>query len=237
MKKITLLIPCYNEEKGIGFVLDNIPRNRLKQMGYSIEPIVIDNNSSDKTSEVVRNRGVRIIEEKRQGKGCAIVKGFNSVSGDTDLVVMIDGDNTYDIQELPRLIEPLVNGFGEVVVGSRLHGKITDDSMPTLNRWGNWFFTFLARVGYTTNVTDVCSGFFAWKRHVVDNLKSNIESDSFSVEMEMIVKMAKMKYACYSVPISYNNREGTSSLRPFSDGMMIIGTWAKYLFWSLKKPD
>ena len=155
-----------------------------------------------------------------------------NISNDTDIVVMTDGDNTYDITEMPRLIEPIENGFSDVIVGSRLHGRIGNDSMTAFNRWGNWLFTFLARTGYKTNVTDVCSGFFAWKKHIVDELSLHIMSDSFTVEMEMIAKMARMNHNCYSVPISYHPRKGESSLRPISDGIAILKTWARYLRWN-----
>jgi len=230
-KKITVLIPCLNEEDGIGMVLDHLPKEGLAKKGYSTETIVIDNNCSDKTAEIAKSKGALVVKERRRGKGRAMMKGFSQVSKDTDYVVMIDGDASYDIKEIFRLIEPLENGFGDAIVGSRLHGKIETKSMPTGNRWGNWFFTFLARVGYDTNVTDVCSGFFAWKYSTINKLKRHIKSNSFSLEMEMIAKMAKMNFGCYSVPISYNLRNGQSSLRPISDGAKILKAWARYLNW------
>jgi hypothetical protein len=86
-------------------------------------------------------------------------------------------------------------------------------------------------VGYNTNVTDVCSGFFAWKGTVIENLVGQLESDGFSVEMEMITKMARMGYGCYSVPISYNSRRGESTLRPINDGIKILHAWLRNLNW------
>jgi len=236
IRKLTILVPCYNEEDGIGIVLDNVPRDRLTSRGYDVETVVIDNNSKDRTAEIAEAKAARVISEKRQGKGYAMMTGFKSVNDDSDIVVMIDGDSSYDIREIERLIEPIESGFGDVVVGSRLHGKMATESMSAKNRWGNWLFTFLARVGYKTNVTDVCSGFFAWKKQVVDNLIRNIESRKFTIEMEMIAKMSRMNYQCYSVPISYNSRNGNSSLRPFKDGVQILQAWAKYLRWKPKEP-
>jgi len=234
MRKIAILIPCFNEEEGIGYVLDEIPRKRLADLGYETEILVIDNNSKDRTAEVAKSKGVRVIKEIKQGKGYAIINGFNNIPKDTDIIAMIDGDNSYDIKELPRLLEPLENNFGDVIVGTRLHGRLQNSSMRSLNRWGNWLFTFLARVAYKTNVTDVCSGFFAWKRQVVDDLVNHLESDGFSIEMEMITKMAKLGYSCYSVPISYNSRNGKSTLRPFQDGVSILHAWVKNLGWRPK---
>lgn len=228
------MIPCYNEEEGISYVIDGIPKDKLRKLGYETEVLVIDNNSKDRTAEVAKANGAKVIKETKQGKGHAIRKGFKNIPKDADIIVMIDGDSSYDIKELPRLIEPIENNFGDVIVGTRLHGRLVANSMTSFNRLGNWFFTFLARVGYKTNVTDVCSGFFVWKKQVIDNLVNHLESDGFSIEMEMITKMAKMNYACYSVPISYNSRNGKSSLNPIKDGFSILHAWARNLNW---KPD
>jgi len=77
MKKLVVMVPCYNEEKGIGTVIDNIPYSNLKGLGYDVEVLVVDNNSKDRTSEVAKSKGVKVLFEKRQGKGYAIQKGFN----------------------------------------------------------------------------------------------------------------------------------------------------------------
>lgn len=235
IKKLVIIVPCYNEEEGVGYVLDGVPKDRLMRLGYKTDVLVIDNNSDDRTAEIARARGARVVKESKQGKGHALITGFRNIPKDADIVVMIDGDNSYDIRELPRLIEPLENNFGDVIVGTRLQGRLAADSMTRFNRMGNWFFTFLTRVGYKTNVTDVCSGFFAWKRHVIDNLVNNLESDGFSIEMEMITKMARMDYGCYSVPISYNSRNGKSSLRPIGDGKAILHAWLRNLNWKPEK--
>jgi glycosyltransferase involved in cell wall biosynthesis len=234
MKKITVMIPCYNEEKGIGQVIEGIPRERLNALGYTVDVIVVNNNSSDKTVEVAASKGARIVNESRQGKGFAINTGFRNIAHDTDIVVMLDGDNSYLSREMVRMIEPLDSDFCDVVVGTRLGGRIDDNSMTYFNRVGNWFFTFLVRVAYSENVTDVCTGYFAWKKSVVDEVANCLESNGFSIEMDMVTKMAKMGYEIYSVPISYSVREGTSSLRPFKDGSVIVYTWLRNLFWRQK---
>lgn len=237
MKKITVLIPCYNEEKGIGYVIDNIPYKKLMAFGYKTEVLVINNNSSDKTVGIAKSKGVRIINEKRQGKGYAVITGFKSIPKDTDKVVMLDGDNTYMSSEMLRMIEPLDSGFCDVVIGTRIGGKIKNKSMTNFNRWGNWLLTFLVRVAYKSSVTDVCTGYFAWNRHVIDFLADNLESNGFSLEMEMVTKMAKMNYEMFSVPITYNERNGSKSkLRPLKDGMTILSTWMKNLSWKPKEP-
>jgi len=175
--------------------------------------LVIDNNSKDKTAEIASSKGAKVIKETKQGKGYAIITGFKNIPNDADIIAMIDGDGSYNINELPRLLEPLENDFGDVIIGTRLNGRLAADSMTGFNRVGNWLFTFLVRVGYKTNITDVCSGFFAWKKPVVDNLANHLQSNGFSIEMEMIAKMARMNYNCYSVPISYDAYKGRHYMR------------------------
>ncbi len=237
IRKIALIIPCYNEEKGIGKVISNIPRKKLRDLGYKIDILVIDNNSADKTAEVARDHGAKVIKETRQGKGYAVATGFSKVPKNADIVVMIDGDNSYAISEITRLIEPIESGFADVIVGTRLNGRLYNGAMTRFNRYGNWFFTFLTRVGYNTNITDVCSGFFAWKKPVIDRLLNYLEAGGFSIEMDMITKMARLNYACYSVPISYNQRKGKSSLRPLKDGVRILSVWLRNLRWEPRKMD
>jgi len=234
MAKISVLIPCYNEEQGVANVIKNIPKDKFKKLGYDIEVIVINNNSTDNTTQVAEKAGAKVFLEKRKGKGRALLKGFYSISKDTDYIVMIDGDDTYKTHEMLRLIEPLENNFCDVVVGSRLAGKLMDHSMTRFNRFGNWFLSFLVRTYYCGNVTDVCTGYFAWKREVIEELRKHLVCNGFNIEMEMITKMAKLKYSIYSVPITYDPRKGNSTLHPLRDGSLIFHTFLKNLHWKPK---
>lgn len=211
-EKITILIPCYNEEQGIAKVISNIPHRTLDKYGFETQVVVIDNNSSDRTREVAESQGAQVIFEHAKGKGNAMRKAFNSIDSDTSYVVMLDGDNTYDASEMLRLIEPLTSGFCDVVVGSRLDGKVTKDAFKAQNRVANWVYTSLVRCCYGTNITDVLSGYFAWRRDVIVDMRDHLKSDGFSIEMEMIAKLIKLHYSIYSVPITYNVREGETKL-------------------------
>src|SRR5712692_2359913 len=95
MEKITILIPCHNEEQGIAKVLDDIPYYALEKHGFESKVIVIDNNSSDRTREIAESKGVLVIFEGTKGKGNAMRKAFNCIDCATGYVVMLDGDNTY----------------------------------------------------------------------------------------------------------------------------------------------
>jgi len=235
IKKITILIPCYNEEKGIGKVIDGVPIKQLNHHGFQSEIIVINNNSSDQTIKVAQEKGVKIVSEKKQGKGSALKTGFRNISSDTDYVVMLDGDNSYKSKEILRLIEPLENGFCDVIIGSRLEGKQNDHSFNFSHRLVNWFFTFFVRRFYLVNTSDTCTGYFAWKKKVIDELALHIKSSGFTIEVEMITKMAKLGYKIYSVPITYDRREGHSKLSPILDGAKIAWTLFKNLTWKPQK--
>jgi len=234
-EKIAILIPCYNEEQGIAKVLDSIPHHALDKHGFEAKVIVIDNNSSDRTAEVAKSKGADVIFEPAKGKGNAIRSGFRHIDRDTAYVLMLDGDNTYDAREMLRLIEPLTNDFCDVVVGSRLGGKIIKKSFKAQNHLANWTYTFLVRCFYGANVTDVLSGYFAWRGDVIVKMRDHLQSDGFSIEMEMISKMVKLGYSIYSVPITYNIREGETKIESIKDGLKILFTFSHNLFWSPAK--
>lgn len=236
-KKLTILIPCHNEEKGIGKVIDSIPMTALKRFGFRVEIIVIDNNSTDSTAQVALAKKVTVIKEEKKGKGNAILTGFNSLSSDTKYVVMFDGDNTYKPKEIIRLVEPLISNFCHVVIGSRLGGKMKKNSLKFQNRVANWSYTFLVRQFYQANITDVLSGYFACKKEVIDKLLPHLESEGFEIEMEMITKMSKLGFAMYSVPITYDQREGRTKIEMIRDGLRILKMFFKILSWSPKEKN
>jgi glycosyltransferase involved in cell wall biosynthesis len=230
-EKVAILIPCYNEEQGIAKVIEKIPYQLLEANGFEARVIVIDNNSSDRTAEVAASMGARVICEQAKGKGNAMRTGFASVGSDIAYVTMLDGDNTYDPREMLRLIEPLKSGFCDVVIGSRLGGRVTKNAFKAQNRFVNTLYTSLVRRFYGANITDVLSGYFAWRGDVVIGMRDHLQSSGFSIEMEMISKMVKLDYAIYSVPITYSVREGETKIESLKDGVKIIMTFSRNLFW------
>jgi glycosyltransferase involved in cell wall biosynthesis len=228
---VSVIIPCHNEEESIAKVLKGFHKGMLAKEAFHFDLIVVDNNSTDRTAEIARQAGATVISETRKGKGHAMRTGFQHIAPDAEYVVMIDGDDTYRPEEVMRMLEPLYNGFCDVVVGSRLGGNIHGEAMNTINRGGNWLYTHLVRIVYRLNVTDVLSGYFAWKRSVVDELAPHLHAPGFAIEMEMITKMSRMHCRVYSVPISYHQRGGISNLRPFHDGFRILQIFSKNLKW------
>lgn len=231
LKKLAVVIPCRNEAKGIAKVVKKFSHSRLARSGFDVRIYVVDNNSSDNTAEVAGQAGATVIHEPKPGKGNALRAGFRSLPADTDYVVMLDGDDTYNPREVIRMIEPLHSGFCDVVVGSRLGGRMDGDSMKSFNRLGNWLFTFGVRVLYRVNVTDVLTGYFAWNKKSLDALHPHLKSDGFAIEMEMITKMARLGHRISSVPISYHQRAGESNLQPLRDGARIFRMLVRNLRW------
>lgn len=230
-KKITVLIPCYNEENGIAEVIRKFPREKIEASNYSLEIMIVDNNSTDRTAEIARSLGATVITEKKKGKGNAVRKGFDSISEDTDYVVMLDGDDTYRPEEILRLVEPLESNFCEAVIGSRLLGRISDGSMTKMNLIGNRFFSTIVRFFYKVKVTDVLTGYFAWKKDTINRLRPHLKSPGFALEMEMVTKMAKLGVHITCIPISYDSRAGETNLHPIKDGLRILWMFTQNLYW------
>lgn len=231
MKHISIIIPCHNEEFGIGRVISGVPTKLLQHHGYTASVLVVDNNSTDKTAEAARRAGADVIYEKKKGKGNALLAGFNYVRDRCDYVVIIDGDDTYKLRETYRLVEPLDSGFGDVVAGSRLGGKTMAGSLSFSHRFVNWAFAFIVRHFYNTNVTDVLTGFIAMKNDVLKTLIPNLNATDFTIEMEMITKLNRLGFEMYSVPITYDKRIGDSKIESLTDGIKILFTFIRNLTW------
>jgi glycosyltransferase involved in cell wall biosynthesis len=231
MKKLTVLIPCYNEEAGIGLVIDEIPVYLLRRQGLKTKIVVIDNNSNDKTAKIALSKGAEVIQEPAQGKGNALITGFKKVYKDSDYVVIIDGDYTYKPKEILRLIEPLESGFCDAIAGSRIGGKTVRGSLGFSHRFVNWIFAFFVRQFYSANITDVLTGFVAIKSSVLKTLIPHLHATDFTIEMEMVTKLRKLGFTIHSMPITYDIRLGKSKLRSYRDGFKILWMFVINLNW------
>lgn len=229
--KVAVVVPCYNEAEGIAQVIQEFPYKKLAREAIELKVYVVDNNCTDGTADVARAAGAEVLHEPKKGKGNALRAGFRSIPDNTDYVVMLDGDATYSPSEVLRVIEPLRSDFCDVVIGSRLGGHIKNAAMSRFNRMGNHIFTNAVRVMYGANVTDVLTGYFAWKKSALDDLEPHIKSPGFAIEMEMITKMARLGHRMASVPISYHPRSGESNLRPVQDGSRILSMLLRNLSW------
>src|SRR6185503_13241856 len=141
LKKVAVVIPCYNEAANIAKVIGKSPKEELASQGVHLDVFVVNNNSTDDTAAMATQAGATVINEPEKGKGNALRTGFRSLPSDIDYVVMLDGDDTYHPEEILRLLEPLRSNFCDVVVGSRLGGSIQTAAMSRLNYIGNKLFT------------------------------------------------------------------------------------------------
>lgn len=236
MKKIKLIIPCLNEEKGLAEIFRSIPKDKLKKYEYELDILVIDNGSEDGTVEIAKKNKAEVIIEKNKGKGNAIITAFKHINpSKIDYVVMIDGDNTYKTSEIPRLVELLESDFTDVVIGSRLKGNLLEGSFKSINKYGDQAISLLIRRVYKNAiVTDALSGFFVWKIEVVKDLRKYLSSSGFDIEMEMIAKTVKLGYRIHSVPITYDKRKGDTKIR-IKDSLIILRAFFRYLNWEPNK--
>jgi dolichol-phosphate hexosyltransferase len=214
MKHVTFLLPAYNEELTIGPLVKNVRRYQKSRV------IVVDNNSNDRTAEIAKKSGANVLRERKQGKSFAIKTGFENIK--SEFAVMLDADNTYDPQDAQKLVQPLMEDEADVVLGSRLLGKRENGSISRLNLLGNYLLSFFASLLYS-NVSDVCTGYWAFKRKVIEQLlQEGIDSDGFDLEAEMFSKISKNNYRVLEIPINYRNRLDDPKLNSVNDGVKIF---------------
>jgi len=214
MQHVTFLMPAYNEERSIGVMLDKFSEYPQSKV------IVVDNNSNDKTAEIAKKRGAIVLQEQKQGKGHAVKTGFEHV--ESNFVVMIDADNTYDPQDAKKLLKPLIEDEADVVLGSRILGKREKGSINRVNLFGNYLLSFVASL-FFSRVSDVCTGYWAFKKNVIEQfLRDGIDSDGFDLEVEMFSKASKNKFRVAEIPILYKKRTDDPKLNSVNDGAKIL---------------
>jgi glycosyltransferase involved in cell wall biosynthesis len=218
-KKVCVIFPALNEEETIGKVIDEVPVPDLKQLGYSVEVVVVDNGSSDNTREIAEAKGARVITEPNRGKGRAMQTAFKSV--EADYVFMLDADFTYPSTYIPDTLELLEDKY-DVVLGSRLKGNMEDGAMSRLNLVGNHLLALLANVLYRGGISDMCTGYWGFRGEVVKNLQ--IDAIGFELEANMLIEATKKGYRIGELPIHYRRRGTPSKLRAIKAGFRIART-------------
>ncbi len=214
--KTAVLIPCYNEELTIGQVVRDF---RTEIPGAEI--YVFDNNSTDRTAEQARAAGARVAYERRQGKGFVVQSMFCQV--EADVYVMVDGDGTYPAGEVHKLIQPILLGEAEMVVGSRLMAA-SDSEFRLLNRLGNRFFLEVINFVFKVKLSDVLSGYRAFNREFVKSVP--VFGGGFETEVELTIKALARGYRITELPVRLTSRpEGSfSKIHIVQDGLVILNT-------------
>lgn len=214
-KNVCIILPTLNEALSIGNVIEEIPRRALEEQGYRVDILVVDGNSTDPTIQIARDKGARILIEPRRGKGRAIRTALEKTQA--DFVFMLDGDYTYPTTHIPAMLAVLQDY--PVVIGSRLKGKRQEGALRTLNLFGNHLLTWMANILYGTRISDLCTGYWGFRREVVQNL--NLTSDGFQLEAELLTRLAEKGYKIGEVPILYRSRAGKAKLHVLKDGIGI----------------
>jgi len=212
---VAVLIPTLNEEIGISHVIDRIPTHALSNDGYDTAIYVIDGGSKDRTQQKALEKGAEVLLVTQPGKGAAMQHAFSSIRA--DFFIMIDGDDTYPPERITDFMR-LLRTY-DVVIGSRLTGRIEDGAMTRRNLFGNHVLSVLARTLFKKEITDVCSGFWGYRKHVIDRM--DLVARGFEIEADMYVECARLGFSIGEIAIDYKKRVDRPKLSSTSDGLKI----------------
>jgi glycosyltransferase involved in cell wall biosynthesis len=215
--KIVVIIPAYNEENSVAKVINAIPA------GWVHEVIVVNNNSNDATVVNAQKAGATVLDEKRPGYGYACLKGIEYIKQmqpAPDIVVFIDADYSDHPEEMPLLVQPIIQGGMDMVIGSRALGNKEKGSMTVQQVFGNWLATRLLKMLYNVRYTDL-GPFRAIRYHKL--IEINMQDTTYGWTVEMQLKAAKLRMKIREVPVSYRKRIGFSKISGTVKGTVLAG--------------
>ena len=217
--KVLAGIPCYNEA---AFIADMIPRIQR----YVDQVVVVDDGSTDETSQLAEESGATVVRhDTNKGYGEAIRSCFQAAQENgADVLVTLDGDGQHDPEELPEVLEPVVSGEADLVIGSRFLGKHTN--VPRYRKFGIDVITFLYNIGSQVKVSDAQSGFRAYGREALDGL--SLKDRGMGISVEVLVKARRQGYRIKEVPITCTYHDAGSSLNPVRHGVGVALTVVKH---------
>jgi glycosyltransferase involved in cell wall biosynthesis len=208
---VSVVMGTYNEAAAIGTVLTDI-----REVTDGAAEVVCVDGSSDRTPEIAREHGARVIEQEPQGYGVAVREGL--LAADRPVVVTTDCDDTYPMERLPAFLDAINEGY-DVVSGDRLyHGA---DAMPALNRYGNAAFALLASALVGERVHDTTTGMRAYRREVIDSIRW---TENTGLSAELLLRPLLRGYRVREMPIDYRERAGETTLDPLAGGAAIAGS-------------
>ncbi len=220
LSRVTILMPAHNEEESLKWLLPKLVQT-LGTFEPPCEAIVVDDGSTDQTAQIAIRYGLRVVKNPfRRGKGASIREGLRYASG--DCVVTMDADGSNVPADLPSLIEPIMKGNADVVVGSRFEQQLAGSAQePFIRRLGNAFFNLAIFLSTGFPVTDSQSGYRAFSKQVLISVPTY--TNGFEWETEMLLKVIKGGYRIVEVPIHYKERvAGTSRLALLSDSIKFL---------------
>ena len=212
--RIAAVIPALDEAPSIGGVVEG-----LRHRGLLADVVVVDNGSIDGTGETARRAGARVVREGRRGYGYACKAGVLAAE-EAVVVVLLDGDAADDLEDLPKVLGPLLSGEADLVVGSRALGSRERGSMTPQQVFGNRLAALLMRRIYGVRVTDL-GPFRAIRRD--DLLALEMREMTYGWSVEMMVKAARAGYRYAEVPVTYHRRVGVSKVGGTIKGSLLAG--------------
>ena len=218
MPRIAVLIPCYNEEKTIAKVVEDFKKELPKAEIY-----VYDNNSKDRTAEIASRHGAIVQKEFRQGKGNVVRSMFRSI--DADVYVMVDGDDTYPAEFVHSLMQPILDGQADMVIGDRhSNGTYASENKRPFHNFGNHLVKDLINRMFNADLRDIMTGYRAFNRYFVKSMP--IMSEGFEIETEMSLHALDKRFLLKEIPISYRDRPAgsVSKLNTVEDGIKVLRT-------------
>ncbi len=218
-QKITVIIPCLNEEQGIEKVMRRMPE-------FVDQVIVVDNGSTDRTSDVARSLGAEVIREPVRGYGRSYKKGFSNATG--DIIVTLDGDHSYPPDAISYLLEAFLHLEVDFLNASRFPVR-DSKAMSFKHKFGNWVLSFATSVLYFRWVRDSQSGMWVFRRSILNDMV--LESDGMSFSEEIKIEALRSKRIRFAeISIQYSSRLGEVKLNPWRDGMYNLYFLAKKRF-------
>ena len=216
---ISIVIPVFNEESTVGKVIERTKTALLKSK-LTYEIIVVDDSSRDRSVQIAEHQGVKVYASKEHvGKGYALRMGFAKAKG--EIIVTIDSDGSHRPEELPRLLNPILQNKADLVIGSRFLLEKGEAAARKLNRKGVNLFNLMVKFLTGIQTSDSQSGYRAIRTKYLHSL--NLKSNEYEIESEMLVKAANNGLRVIEVPISFEARTyGKSALDPMKDGVKIF---------------
>jgi glycosyltransferase involved in cell wall biosynthesis len=226
-REVAVLIPCYNEGLTIGKVVDDFFAALKDYPNIHTTIYVYDNNSKDETARIAADHGAVVRKELRQGKGNVIRSQFREI--DADAYLMVDGDDTYEASDSPKLLDEVFNNHADMVIGDRLSGAYFTENKRAFHNTGNKAVRDLINRFFKSNLNDIMTGFRAFSKPFIKTFP--VVSKGFEIETEMSIHAIFHNLKLAEIPIEYRDRpEGSESkLNTISDGVKVLWTIGKLI--------
>jgi len=221
LKKVCVILPCFNESLTLPTVV-----GQVQKISSDIEILVVDNSSTDDSFNIASKLGVKVVREIKKGKGFAVKRGFLSLSDNCEIVVIVDGDDTYSLANLISAINLVKDYNYDMIVGNRINEADSSENRINVfrrgHRTGNLIFSKLSQLLHPSGVLDSLSGFRVMSRNFVESFTGG--ASEFEIEAELNAHAAFIKAAVGNIDVNYKGRPigSESKLRTIRDGYKIL---------------